>query len=979
MHVPDPSKSRLVLIGTGTYADDALYDLPSVRRGTTALVDLLTQSRTGLFGPRDPVVLLDAEPRDMSRALDQASKQAEDTLVLYYAGHGLVDDRGELYLGARSTDPGLLATTALAFRVVRDVLAASRARYLLVILDCDFSGRAVGARTDDESALSGQLHVEGTYVLASSSGTQVSFVHEKDEYPAFTAELINLLRRGASDGPEFHTPESLFHSLTRAATSKGIPRPMRTVMGDVDLALARNIAYREPRTESLLPEAEAEAEAEAEVEAEAEAAPLPRWSVPGFAGETFAGPDLLGVEGDATALAVLLASRTLSPPLALGLFGNWGSGKTFFMHRLEEGIQKLTSEAGEDSAFCDQVVSVWFNAWHYAEANVWASLLQQIFGQLCRVKDAPERMLDEAMRQVRGVQETKAEALAESKAAQRTVVKAKAEVDRVEKEHQHALEEAAKPRVQDLLAADSKALTAFEKAAKAVGLGTFASGARGIAEAIRVSRELAENRGRFAVAGTWYRTPLLLGLGIAAVLGVAAFVVGSLMHWPSGWAATAVGLLSGAFAGQKRYTTLAGTLLQPAQELIKEADARRDTLLAEQQAKEQTVRDSLRLANASLALAKEALASAKERMREAVDALDQLTGERLLERYLAERVADAEYDRYLGVVALAHRDLRDLEAFLRKYKEDGGAGIDRIVLYIDDLDRCPPKVVATVLEAVHLLLALPLFVVVVGVDARWLSRSLLDQHPLLLSGDDTAEPNAPRSHANPGDYLDKIFQLSYSLPPMTRKNSVDLLTHSALAGQRRADEGSADLEATVSATADGFVTPSAESATDAAPQPGIPESVPLARDIGEAAAEALVLGSDELRLLEAVAPVVGSSPRIAKRFLNVYRVMKARIVTDRELQDRLGPSGDVSLMVLTALIVGFPVAVPNALAVAPHELPVRDWLNTGVRPALSGAEAARLSEFMDTAQELDGLTVGALWSWLPLVRRYAWPVAAADA
>ena len=50
--------------------------------------------------------------------------------------------------------------------------------------------------------------------------------------------------------------------------------------------------------------------------------------------------------------------------------------------------------------------------------------------------------------------------------------------------------------------------------------------------------------------------------------------------------------------------------------------------------------------------------------------------------------------------------------------------INRIVLYIDDLDRCPPDKVVEVLQAVHLLLSFPAFVVVVAVDARWVSQSL---------------------------------------------------------------------------------------------------------------------------------------------------------------------------------------------------------------------------------------------------------------
>jgi hypothetical protein len=54
--------------------------------------------------------------------------------------------------------------------------------------------------------------------------------------------------------------------------------------------------------------------------------------------------------------------------------------------------------------------------------------------------------------------------------------------------------------------------------------------------------------------------------------------------------------------------------------------------------------------------------------------------------------------------------------------ESAGTVIDRIVLYIDDLDRCSTETVSQVLDAVHLLLALPLFAVVVGVDPRWLAR-----------------------------------------------------------------------------------------------------------------------------------------------------------------------------------------------------------------------------------------------------------------
>ena len=65
--------------------------------------------------------------------------------------------------------------------------------------------------------------------------------------------------------------------------------------------------------------------------------------------------------------------------------------------------------------------------------------------------------------------------------------------------------------------------------------------------------------------------------------------------------------------------------------------------------------------------------------------------------------------------------------------------IDRIVLDIDDLDRCQPQQVVEVLQAIHLLLALNLFVVVVGVDPGWLIRSLKAQYPDVLGVGRAAE------------------------------------------------------------------------------------------------------------------------------------------------------------------------------------------------------------------------------------------------
>ena len=152
-----------------------------------------------------------------------------------------------------------------------------------------------------------------------------------------------------------------------------------------------------------------------------------------------------------------------------------------------------------------------------------------------------------------------------------------------------------------------------------------------------------------------------------------------------------------------------------------------------------------------------------------------------LSAFLSDRAAPSAYQEYRGLLGQVRSDLATLSSDLTAARNEwliSGATtlppLERIVLYIDDLDRCPPRRVVEVLEAVHLMLALELFVVVVAVDARWLIRSLEYHYRELFSTGDGLVPTAPASSpeadaeggpASPVDYLDKIFQIPYVLAP----------------------------------------------------------------------------------------------------------------------------------------------------------------------------------------------------------------------
>ena len=109
--------------------------------------------------------------------------------------------------------------------------------------------------------------------------------------------------------------------------------------------------------------------------------------------------DLVDIRAEVDAFAYLIASRGLKPPLAIGLFGDWGSGKSFFMGAVRERIDRLTGDPDilarpqSEVPYWKRVVQISFNAWHYVEGELWASLVEHIFSQLRLVSDGDDEDL----------------------------------------------------------------------------------------------------------------------------------------------------------------------------------------------------------------------------------------------------------------------------------------------------------------------------------------------------------------------------------------------------------------------------------------------------------------------------------------------------------------------------------------------------------------------------------------------------------
>ncbi|MFE5402855.1 caspase domain-containing protein [Streptomyces sp. NPDC056580] len=233
---PDGATSRAVLIGCSDFTDIDLPAIPAVGANLAGLRSALTDQTHGILPPEHCRVLADpADHRSVGAALAQAAREAEDLLLVYYAGHGLLDEDGLLHLALSSTDPGHVGFTGVPADLVKRHLGRARARLRVLVLDCCFSGRAVAAMTESGSLLSAQLDVSGTYTLTSTTATAPSHAPPGQRHTAFTAALLDALSH-----PEPLTLDDIHQHVDTVLHGMGLPRPQRrSVNAAGELALVR--------------------------------------------------------------------------------------------------------------------------------------------------------------------------------------------------------------------------------------------------------------------------------------------------------------------------------------------------------------------------------------------------------------------------------------------------------------------------------------------------------------------------------------------------------------------------------------------------------------------------------------------------------------------------------------------------------------------------------------------------------------------
>ncbi|GAA3420496.1 caspase, EACC1-associated type [Streptosporangium vulgare] len=194
--------ARVLLVGSGAHvAGSRLQAVPAVERTVADLGRCLIE-RAHLDPAHLTMLTNPKDPQEFGSALVEVVDQADDVLMFYYVGHGLVSPRGELHLGTRSTvdlTQGIASHQALPYSTIGDVLSRCRARLVLIVLDCCFSGRAQTViQPGMDQVFAATRH--GSYVLAAVGRNETAWALDGERHTAFSGAPITVLAGGGPRG-----------------------------------------------------------------------------------------------------------------------------------------------------------------------------------------------------------------------------------------------------------------------------------------------------------------------------------------------------------------------------------------------------------------------------------------------------------------------------------------------------------------------------------------------------------------------------------------------------------------------------------------------------------------------------------------------------------------------------------------------------------------------------------------------------------
>jgi chaperonin GroEL len=195
-----------LLIASSEFDDQKLKKLTTPSGDAESLANVLGNRAIGAFHVD---TLINEDSRTVRKAIEKFYKgrKRDDLLVLYYSGHGIRDDYGDLYLTTSDTEVGFPSATALETGFVRNLLDKCASQRKVVILDCCYSGAfgrskdVIGSNAGTKEAFEGNGY--GRVILTATNAVQYAWEESEfsgdDDKSVFTSCMVQGLESGDAD------------------------------------------------------------------------------------------------------------------------------------------------------------------------------------------------------------------------------------------------------------------------------------------------------------------------------------------------------------------------------------------------------------------------------------------------------------------------------------------------------------------------------------------------------------------------------------------------------------------------------------------------------------------------------------------------------------------------------------------------------------------------------------------------------------
>jgi uracil-DNA glycosylase len=192
---------RALLITSSVYGDPQLHELAAPRRDALTLGRILGNPAVGGF---EVTRLTNPTSWRAAQTVEAffSDQQSDDTLLLYFSGHGIKSDRGELFFAMRNTSRRNLRSTSLPASLVHDIMVESNSQRQILLLDCCYGGAFSNAlaKSDNAVDVTGPLQGYGTVVLTASTALEFAWQEGKTDGQPQQSVFTSIVAEGLLSG-----------------------------------------------------------------------------------------------------------------------------------------------------------------------------------------------------------------------------------------------------------------------------------------------------------------------------------------------------------------------------------------------------------------------------------------------------------------------------------------------------------------------------------------------------------------------------------------------------------------------------------------------------------------------------------------------------------------------------------------------------------------------------------------------------------